>query len=59
MRIAGSAQKTIALFVAAFLLCGVLHVGLYGLFFAVCITQLYAGAVTESRLRTTGSYTRR
>ncbi len=46
MRISGSSIKAIVLFVAAFLLSGVIHVVFYGVDFTDCITQFYVGAVT-------------
>ena len=58
-----SSGRAVALIAAAFLLCGALHVALYGVFFTESITQLFCGAavlvwalsvqrrVTDRRLR--------
>ena len=58
-----SSGRATALIAAAFLLCGVLHVALYGVFFTESIAQLFCGAavlvwalsvqrrVTDRRLR--------
>lgn len=41
-----AAKRNTALFAAGFLLCGLLHVALYGLDFAFCIIQLFCGVLT-------------
>ena len=46
MIIAKVTKRYIALFTAAFLLCGVLHVVLYRTDFTLCFAQLYCGALT-------------
>ncbi|MBQ6513453.1 MAG: hypothetical protein IJI09_01905 [Clostridia bacterium] len=60
-----SSGRAVALIASAFLLCGVLHVALYGVFFTDSIAQLFCGAavlvwalsvqrrVTDRRLRRT------
>ena len=46
MLLTKAAKRNIALFFAAFLLCGVLHILLYGVDFTFCIVQLYCGVLT-------------
>ena len=46
MIVAKVTKRYIALFTAAFLLCGVLHVVLYRMDFTMCFAQLYCGALT-------------
>ena len=45
MLLSKTAKRNIILFAAAFLLCGVLHVVLYGCPFTVCFVQLYGGTL--------------